>query len=194
MGRPRVHDARTAAALLAAAEALLQERGGRALSLREVAGRAGTSVQAVYSVFGSKEALLGALGAQAMEMLRIGVGAIPITDDPRHDLVEAALVFRRFARAHPALFEVAFQQVDPTVWPRFQSEAASALQALNRRFEALADAGRLDRSRVPEAVAAFDALCEGLATLELRNRLVADVGHERLWRDSIGALLRGFDT
>lgn len=194
MGRPKVHDASTAAALLAAAEVLLQERGATALSLRKVAGRAGTSVQAVYSVFGSKEALLGALGAEAMEVLRVGVEAIPITDDPHHDLVEAALVFRHFARTHPALFEIAFQRVDPAVWPRFQTEAATALDTLERRFERLADAGRLDRGSLREAVVAFHALCEGLAVLELRSRLAADVDHEQLWRDSIGALLRGFET
>jgi AcrR family transcriptional regulator len=189
-----VHDESTAAALLAAAELLLQERGAAALSLRQVAGRAGTSVQAVYSVFGSKEALLGALGANAMELLRIGVDAIPITDDPHQDLIEAALVFRRFALTHPALFEVAFQRVDPAVWPRFQTEAATALQTLMRRFEALADAGQLGCRSLTEAVAAFDALCEGLATLELRRRLAVDLDQERLWCNAIAALLTGFAT
>jgi len=47
MGRPRVHDQNTAAALLAEAERLLQERGAAALSLREVASGAGTSTQAI---------------------------------------------------------------------------------------------------------------------------------------------------
>ena len=38
-----------------------------------------------------------------MELLHEGVDAIPVTDNPRHDLVEAALMFRRFALDHPAL-------------------------------------------------------------------------------------------
>ncbi|WP_317453574.1 TetR/AcrR family transcriptional regulator [Streptomyces sp. CBMA152] len=187
MGKPWDDDENTAA-LLAAAEQLLQERGAAALSLREVTSRAGTSTRAVYSLFGSKEALLGALGAHAMEMLHEGVDAIPVTDDPRHDLVEAALMFRRFALDHPALFEVAFQRVDPAVWPRFQATAADALVALSRRFEPLVAAGLLGGRPVPEAVWAFHSLCEGMAGVELR-RTPFGVDPEWLWREAVRALL-----
>lgn len=190
MGRPRVHGEDTAAALLAAAERLLPERGAAALSLREVARGAGTSTQAVYSLFGSKEALLGALGARAMELLHAGVDAIPVTDDPRHDLVEAALMFRRFALGHPALFEVAFHRADPAIRPRFRPTAADALAALIRRFEPLAAAGLLGRQSVPEAVLAFQGLCEGLAIAELRG-IPSGLDPERLWRDAFWALLTG---
>ncbi len=163
MGRPREHDENTAAALLAAAERLLQERSTAALSLREAARGAGVSTRAVYSLFGSKEALLGALGARAMELLHEGVDAIPVTDDPRSDLVQAALMFRRFALDHPALFDVAFHRADPAVRPRFRATAAEALAALTRRFEPLAAAGLLGGRSVPEAVLAFHGLCEGFA-------------------------------
>ena len=108
MGRPREHDERTAIALLAAAERTIEERGIGALSLRELARDAGTTTRAVYSLFGSKEALLGALGARAFELLQAGLAALPETDDPRDDLVEAGLMFRRFALEHPALFDRAF--------------------------------------------------------------------------------------
>lgn len=191
MGRPREHDENTAAALLAAAEQLLQQRGTAALSLREVAAGAGTSTRAVYSLFGSKEALLGALGARAMELLHDGVDAIPVTGDPRNDLVEAALMFRRFALDHPALFEVAFHRADPAVRPRFRATAADALAALTRRFQPLAAAGLLDRRSVPEAVLAFHGLCEGMVVAELRG-VPFEVDHERLWRDAFRALLTGF--
>ena len=191
MGRPREHDENTAAALLAAAERLLQERSTAALSLREVASGAGVSTRAVYSLFGSKEALLGALGTRAMELLHEGVDAIPVTDDPRSDLVQAALMFRRFALDHPALFDVAFHRVDPAVRPRFRATAAEALAALTRRFEPLAAAGLLGGRSVPEAVLAFHGLCEGMAVVELRG-VPFDVDHERLWRDAFRALLTGF--
>ena len=191
MGRPREHDENTAAALLAAAERMLQERSTAALSLREVASGAGVSTRAVYSLFGSKEALLGALGTRAMELLHEGVDAIQVTDDPRSDLVQAALMFRRFALDHPALFDVAFHRADPAVWPRFRATAAEALSALTRRFEPLAAAGLLGGRSVPEAVLAFHGLCEGMAVVELRG-VPFDVDHERLWRDAFQALLTGF--
>jgi AcrR family transcriptional regulator len=191
MGRPRLHDENTAAALLAAAERLLQERSTAALSLREVANGAGVSTQAVYSLFGSKEALLGALGTRAMELLHEGVDAIPVTGDPRSDIVQAALMFRRFALDHPALFDVAFHRADPAVRPRFRATAAAALSALTRRFECLAAAGLLGERSVPEAVLAFHSLCEGMAVVELRG-MPSDVDRERLWRDTFRALLTGF--
>jgi AcrR family transcriptional regulator len=191
MGRPRIHDESTAAALLAVAERLLRDRGAAALSLREVASGAGTSTQAVYTLFGSKEGLLGALGARAMQILHAGVDAIPVTDDPRHDLVEAALVFRRFAIDHPDLFEVAFQRVDPAVWTRFRTTAADALSALTRRFEALAAAGLLGRHSVPEATLAFHSLCEGMAAVELRG-VPFGLDPHALWRAAFQALLTGF--
>ena len=126
MGRPREHDERTAAALLDAAERMIESDGTGALTLREVARRADTTTRAVYSLFGSKEALLGALGARSFELLTEGLRAIPVTADPRGDLIEAALMFRRFAIGHPALFSVSFHRVDPAVWPRFQQAASGS--------------------------------------------------------------------
>ena len=191
MGRPRLHDENTAAELLVAAERLLQERGTAALSLRAVARCAGTSTQAIYSLYGSKEALLGALGVHAMKLLHTGVDAIPVTGNPRHDLVEAGLMFRRFALDHPALFEVAFQRADPAVAPRFRPTAAEALTALMRRFESLGAAGLLGGHTVPEAILAFHSLCEGMAVVELRG-IPFGLDPERTWRAAISALLKGF--
>ena len=191
MGRPREHDEQTATALLDAAERTVAERGVDALSLREVAREAGTTTRAVYSLFGSKEQLLGALGARAMDILRVGVEELPATGDARRDIVEAALVFRRFALEHPALFSIAFHRVDPAVWPRFRTAASDALAVLFHRFEAFAAEGLLAEPSVPEAVFQFDALTEGLAAVELRG-IWLEVDPEKMWRDSVRALLVGF--
>jgi AcrR family transcriptional regulator len=191
MGRPRIHDETTAAALLAAAERLLEQRGTGALSLREVADGAGTSTQAVYTLFGSKEGLLGALGAHAMELLRGGADAVPTTDDPREDLVEGALMYRRFALDHPALFEVAFHRRDPAIAVRFQSATDDALASLYRRFERLAAANLLGGRTLLEAVLAFSCLCEGMAALELRATQYPP-HPEHVWRQAVRALLSGF--
>jgi AcrR family transcriptional regulator len=193
MGRPRIHDENTAAALLAVAERLVNERGTGALSLREVADGAGTSTQAVYTLFGSKEGLLGALGAHAMELLRAGADAVPTTDDPREDLVAGALMYRRFALDHPALFEVAFHRRDPEIAVRFQSATDDALGSLYRRFERLAAVDLLGGRTLLEAVLAFSCLCEGMAALELRaTQYPPDPEH--VWRQAVRALLIGFAT
>lgn len=190
MGRRRIHDENTAASLLAVAEQLLNERGAASLSLREVAAGAGTSTQAIYALFESKEGLLGALGAHAMKLLYAGLDAIPVTEDPRHDLVEAAIMFRRFAVGHPALFEVAFHGRDPTISPRYQAASDDALSALYRRFEALASADLLGGRTLMEAVLAFHSLCEGMAALELRATSYPP-DPDGAWRQAFRALLNG---
>src|SRR5215213_336718 len=112
MGRPRAHDERTAIALLDAAERLVAEDGLEALSVRRVAGAVGTTTRAVYSLFGSKEGLVVALGVRAFDLLWAAIDALPTTNDPAGDLVAAGVVvFRRFVLQHPALFQLGVQQL-----------------------------------------------------------------------------------
>ncbi|HET8630012.1 MAG TPA: TetR/AcrR family transcriptional regulator [Thermomicrobiales bacterium] len=194
MGRPKVHDERTALALLAAAERLVAEDGLEALSVRRVAGAAGTTTRAVYSLFGSKEGLVVALGVRAFDLLRAALEALPATDDPAGDLVEAgAVVFRRFVLEHPALFRLGVQHVavPADLAQGFRAAAEHALDGLQGRVARLADAQRLGACPPREAGCAFHALCEGLAALELRGALPRDAA-ERVWRDALAALVAGW--
>src|SRR6266511_3467465 len=83
MGRRREHDENTAAALLDAAERAIAEDGVDALSLREVARDAGTTTRAIYSLFGSKDGLLGRLAVRAFTLLQREIEELPTTDEPR---------------------------------------------------------------------------------------------------------------
>ena len=190
MPRPKEHDQRTADALLAAAEHTIETDGLGALSLRELARGAGTTTRAVYSLFGSKDGLVAALGSRAFELLQRGLEALPDTGDPQNDVVEAALMFRRFALEHPALFSIGIQLTEPGLWPQFSEKAAEARKALHRQFEPLAEAGLLGGRTVSEAALQFHALCEGLAALELRRTPFADA--EEFWRRAVVALVAGF--
>src|SRR6266542_2889013 len=191
VGRRREHDESTAAALLDAAERTIAEDGVGAISLRTVARDAGTTTRAIYSLFGSKDGLLGALGARAFNLLQREIEVLPATDQPGNDLIEAALIFRRFAVEHPALFSIAFHRADPTIWPRFRAAAMDALAVLDKRFEPLKDADLLGGRSVAEASTQFRALGEGAAWTELRgNPLLPDP--ERFWRNAFHALITGF--
>jgi AcrR family transcriptional regulator len=191
MGRRREHDERTAAALLDAAERIVAEQGVDALSLREVARGAGTTTRAIYSLFGSKDGLIGALGVRAFNLLQREIEALPASDRPSDDLIEVALVYRRFALEHPALFSIAFHRANPAIWPRFRASAMDALAVLDKRFEPLADADLLGGRSVSEASTQFRALGEGVAWTELRgNPLPPDP--ERFWRNAFHALITGF--
>lgn len=194
MGRPRKHQDSTADALLAAAERIVEQDGLDALTVRRVAEVVGTTTRAVYTAYGSKDALLVALGGHAFDLLRTEIEQLPATGDPVADLVEAGVgVFRRFAVEHPALFRIGVQRTlpEPTLAAGFREPARAALAGLRARVERLDTAGLLGSFTVPEAVAAFHALCEGLAEMELRSLLPAG-GEARLWRETLAALVRGF--
>jgi AcrR family transcriptional regulator len=193
MGRPREHDERTAAALLAAAERAVEHGGAEELSVRGVADAVGTTTRAVYSLFGSKDGLIAALGAQAFEFLRAGLEALPLTGDPAADLVETGLVFRRLAIERPALYSIGIQRDLPALppWQAVCDAADAAFDVLVERVGRLEPAGLLGGQTVMEATLQFHALCEGLATLERRGtRTPFDA--ERVWRAGLAALITGF--
>ena len=196
MGRPKEHDARTAAALLEAAESVVQSDGVDALSVRRVADEVGTSTRAVYSLFGSKQGLLTALGTRAFELIGAGVDRLPVTDDPARDLVAVgAGVFRDFAIEHPAMFGIAVQRAAGAaeLADTFRPARLDALRGLEVRVQRLAQTGLLDGRSVPEAACQFHALCEGLAALELRGVFPYREG-ARIWHDALVALVTGFGS
>ena len=196
MGRPREHTAATATALVEAAERIVAAGGLDALSVRRVADEVGTTTRAVYSLFGSKDGLVVALGRRAFELLGAAIEALPSTSDPAADLVEAGVsVFRRFAVEHPSLFAIGVQRTltPPDLAAGFSAAATAALGGLTARVERLEAAGLLGARTVGEAVFGFHALCEGLAAVELRGLMAAGQG-QRIWRDSLAALVTGFET
>src|SRR3954447_5944804 len=190
MGRPREHDERTAAALLAAAERAIEDGGSEALAVRGIAKEVGTTTRAVYSLFGSRDGLIAALGAQAFEFLRAGLEALPFTEDPAADLVETGLVFRRLAVERPALYAIGIQRDagDGPPWQTVCDAADAAFAMLGQRVARLADAELLGDQTVDEATLQFHALCEGLATVERRG-MRTPFDADRLWRGGLSALI-----
>ena len=194
MGRPKEHDEHTAAALLDAAERIVLADGLDGLSVRGLADDVGTTTRAVYSLFGSKDGLLVALGTRAFELLGAAINELAVTDDPAADLVEAGVaVFRRFALEHPTLFRIGVQHTlpSPDLARQFRAAAAEALAGLEARITRLEASGLLGPRMVRDAACEFHALCEGLAAVELRGLMPPDEG-ARIWRDALAALVAGF--
>jgi AcrR family transcriptional regulator len=194
MGRPKEYDQSTAAALLDVAERLVSEGGLEALSVRRVASAIGATIQAVYSLFGSKDGLIIALGTRAFNLLSDGLDSLPTSDNPAGDLVEAGVVvFRRFTRSHPALFMIGFLQtnVPAEIAREFCGAQENALTRLHARIRRLKHVGQLGTRSEPQAALEFHALCEGLAALEGRGILSSDEA-EHMWRDALRALVAGW--
>jgi AcrR family transcriptional regulator len=195
MGRPREHDETTREALLVAAEAIVEQGGTAALSVRAVADAIGTSTRAVYSTYGSKEALVVALAQRAFELLRDDLGRLPTTDDPASDLMIAAVqVFRKMAIDHPSMFALAFLRAAPDLQLNGQVRTTSGegMHLLQGRVQRLADAGLLGGRDVGDATTQFNAMCQGLATTELRAPDRLGPNPERAWRAAFETLFSGF--
>ena len=193
MGRPKEHDERTRAALLAAAERLIDEGGPDAASVRAVADEVGTSTRAVYSVFGSKQGLLEALATRFFEELHKAIDAVALTDDPAADLVNAAMnAWRQTVERHPSLYRLVFLRIVPELelGPEFGQVAYDAFG----RMQALVERVAPDGPAVHERALAWHALTEGLASMEVRGQMLDTLNAERIWRTALTAMVRGFQS
>ncbi len=194
MGRPKHHDARTAAALLEAAEQVAATQGLAAVSVRGIADQVQTTTRAIYSLFGSKEGLIAALGARTWDLLAATVQALPVTEDAAADLVAAGVRgFRALTLEHPALFQLGVLQLSATPDQARQigASAARAWVVLQARVLRLQDQVGLGRHSVDEVATGFHALCEGLAALETRELLPATQA-EPIWSSALTALIAGY--
>lgn len=170
MGRPPEHDESTAEALVGAAEALLVEDGLSAVSVRAVADRAGTTTRAVYALFESKAGLIEALAANGYQLLADLVNAIPLTDDPKADLIAVGGAFRTFATSSPALFRLTFERPQAEVFSvEGVTEAAiTSYEALIALIERAQESGDIDPKCRPDEIAfMIHSVCQGLAGSEL---------------------------
>jgi AcrR family transcriptional regulator len=113
-GERHYHHGNLRASLIEVGLELIEEKGVRAFTLRELGARAGVSRMAPYRHFRNKADLLGAireagfnLFANALEAAR---SSGPDTFESRHTAM--ALAYVRFAAEHPAYFEVMFSWAD----------------------------------------------------------------------------------
>jgi AcrR family transcriptional regulator len=192
MGRPREHNAATRKRLLVAAAALSAREGWDALSVRRVAGKAGTTTRAVYSVFGSKEGLEEGLHEAMFERLQDLLREAPTTDDPRADLLEIGKPYRQWATERPERYAAMMRFVGPRAAPRSPAGLALARAAesrLRERIVRCADAGVLPDDDIGELVLEWRAVAHGLA--EFENHGVLKGGWES-WEAVLGALIDGY--
>lgn len=115
------------AALLAAGEAELTEKGVEGFSLRSVAKRAGVSHAAPAHHFGDTGGLLTALAAEGFTRFQDTLDAREVgATDARDKAVRAGLGYLEFAMRRPALFRLIFSSVRPDF-------ASTDLTAASRR-------------------------------------------------------------
>jgi AcrR family transcriptional regulator len=120
------------AALLAAAEAELTDKGVEGFSLRSVAKRAGVSHAAPAHHFGDTNGLLTALATEGFTKFQDTLDARELgASDDRDKAVRAGLGYLEFAMKRPALFRLIFSSVRPDF------ATPELLAAANRAYDHL---------------------------------------------------------
>jgi AcrR family transcriptional regulator len=173
MARPKIHDERLRARLLARASEIVSNEGFDGLGLRALAADCGTSTTAVYSLFGGKNGLLTALFDAAFRRLAEQLAAVRPGDDPIDDVVRTGLAYRDGALADPHLFTLMF--AGRTVLPaaaQARTVTGTALGPLRAAVDRAVEEHLL-RPDTDSATASLTlwTTVHGWATLELRGFL-----------------------
>lgn len=137
-GRPKADPARDLRGeLLATSRALLDEGGPTALSMREVARRAGCTHQAPYHYFADRESILAALVASGFDELASRLRQahdLAATAGVRAALIASGLAYVTFALAQPGVFRIMFRPdvCNPARFPDVMAAGARARSELDR--------------------------------------------------------------
>lgn len=189
MARPRTHDESVRRRLLEHASEAIATGGPGALSVRTVADAAGTTTAAVYSLFGSRAALLQAVAAEGFRRFANHLAGAPRTGDPAADLFALGLAYRESALGDPHFYRVMFAQSpawegsgppgppgdDTTGDPGGRGPRAAGARptfvVLRDAVAAVLDAVGLDVAGAEEVALRLWALAHGLVSLELAGLL-----------------------
>jgi AcrR family transcriptional regulator len=156
---------------------LMNEGGLGALSMREVARRAGVSHQAPYHYFTDREAILAELAGDGFDRLYdYMVSAVGLARKERAEKNRAlGEAYIRFALNNPEVFRLMFrvEMCDLTRYPDAKAKADRCFQLVADTLGAGANASTASDKTSPDLVpviAAWSA-AHGLATLMLEGKL-----------------------
>ena len=172
-------------AIVDAAWKLVREEGLAALSLRDLAKRAGITTPTVYAYFDSKNAIYDAMFARAATDFADRMSEPCADDDPAGVLADSARRFADFCTSDVARYQLLFQRTIPGFAPTPES-FAPAVRALRLVRERLALNGITD----PRQVDMWTALTTGLVDQQISN----DPGGDRWVRliDDLVTMFLGF--
>ncbi|WP_024877920.1 TetR/AcrR family transcriptional regulator [Saccharomonospora piscinae] len=193
MPRPKTHDDALRVKLLDRAGELVAEEGPQGLSLRRLASEVGTSTTAVYSLFGSKPALLSELRADGFRRLGDQLRATAPTGDPIADLVRLGTEYRAFALTQRHLYPIMFGDPGmPGGGPAEDDIAGPVLDPLREAVRAAVATGALPR--VPDDMVAGSvwAYAHGMVSFELGRALPDGFEYCRAYERGLRATVTGW--
>lgn len=176
MARPKVHDERLAERLLETSAVIVAKGGPDSLSLRKLTDAVGTSTSAVYSLYGSREALLLAVYERALASFEHSAQELPVTDRPMADLFRMGQEYRRWALSNPQLYPVMFMGPAGSGPEQRRELAMPTIDRLIAALRRCIDAGELlDPESVEVMACQLWATVHGHVSLELMGLLTPEV-------------------
>jgi AcrR family transcriptional regulator len=175
------------------AVATVADHGVAGFTTRGLAAAAGTSVPAVYELFGDRAGVLRAVFFEGFRRLGDLLAGLEDTDDPRADLLAAVEAIRRFVTANPRLADLMFSQPFADFDPGPEEVAAGS--AVRERFvdhvRRCVDAGVVDGDPTDIAHVVV-ALVQGLTAQEAAGWLgTSKASVSRRWALALDAVLDG---
>lgn len=174
------------AGILQASLALMNEGGLGALSMREVARRAGVSHQAPYHYFADREAILAELAGDGFDQLYdYMVSAIGLARDKASKNKAMGEAYIRFALNHPELFRLMFrnEMCDLTRYPEAKAKAEKCFNVVIEVLDAHGSSADKANPDLTPVIASW-ASAHGLATLLLEGKLGQTFGDTRDQREA----------
>lgn len=167
--RRRTASYQVSAALLDAAEAVLDRDGIGGVTVRAVAREAAVSPMSVYNRFDNKDGLIAALAMQALKQL---ADAIEVSDgvEPVERFRRACRGYRDFALLHPARYSLIFGSGSP-----LEDRSSEVSRSGRAVFDVLVEliramsSGDSERDSAEDAQVVWSAL-HGAVTIEQAHR------------------------
>ncbi len=202
MGRPKTYDEALRNRLLDEAGIMLSSEGYSSVSLRTLTNQAETSTNAVYTLFGSKEALMAEVILRNLEEALVPINAAAEQESPEKALVDVAHGLRSFALTQPNVFQGAFDAMaearsSTSLTDRFNPAVKEIdkqmLAPIRLVCERIADASdKPDMNPARMSMILWAAL-HGYLVLEIAGLLPEDGGStEEVFDELLVALTRGW--
>jgi AcrR family transcriptional regulator len=182
--------------ILHIAQTILEREGVSGFTTRRIAQGAGTSVPAVYELFGDKAGVLREVFFEGFQMLRKRYGLLQESDDPRADLVDVLYTIRSFVQAHPVLANLMFSQTFSSFNPGpIELKAGNSVRSfLVKRVRRCLESGILVGNETDIAHVLL-ALTQGLCAQEQAGWLgTSKASINRRWQLAIHATLNGLGS
>ena len=190
--------------VLAASLDLIGEQGLAALSMREVARRAGVSHQAPYHHFGDREGILAAIAMEGFTRLHAAMTkSVADLTDPVARLNAVGVAYLTFAVKYPAHFKIMFRSELVTIQDheKLHKNAETAFAFVTSIVGDVVAKRRGAKDSLPFVIAAW-SLVHGAATLLLEGKLDRHYGTSNAKRmagakaaiEAFGKLLGGHSS